>query len=145
MIKIAIVVVAATVLAAVQFDYFQVQRDNLAVSRLRENEVAGYAPAALAPYAGGPVILGIRPEDLYEEPTGPMGGKREAMRVRVQTVEPLGAETLLMLTGGSGEELTARIGRETALRPGAEADLFLDTAEIHLFDPKTTKAIPRTL
>jgi hypothetical protein len=47
MIKIAIVVVAATVLAAVQFDYFQVQRDNLAVSRLRENEVAGYAPESL--------------------------------------------------------------------------------------------------
>ena len=108
-------------------------------------EVTGYAPGALAPYAGQPVTLGIRPEDLYEEPAGPTGGKRTAMRVRIQAVEPLGAETLLMLTSGSGEELTARIGRETALKPGAEADLFLDTAEIHLFDPKTTKAIPRTL
>ena len=67
------------------------------------------------------------------------------MRVRIQAVEPLGAETLLMLSGVSGEEITARIGRDTALRPGREADLFLDTAEIHLFDPKTTKAIPRTL
>ena len=67
------------------------------------------------------------------------------MRVRIQAVEPLGAETLLMLSGVSGEEITARIGRDTALRPGAETDLFLDTAEIHLFDPKTTKVIPRGL
>ena len=105
-------------------------------------EVAGHAPAALGPYAGGPVTLGIRPEDLYEAPAS---GKRAAMRFRIQAVEPLGAETLLMLATGSGEEITARIGRDTALKPGTEAELFLDTAEIHLFDPKTTKAIPRGL
>jgi multiple sugar transport system ATP-binding protein len=108
-------------------------------------EVAGYAPAALAPYAGGPVILGIRPEDLYEESAGPGGGMRAPMRFRIQAVEPLGAETLLMLAAGSGEEITARIGRDTGLRLGEEADLFLDTGAIHLFDPKTTKAIPREL
>jgi multiple sugar transport system ATP-binding protein len=107
--------------------------------------VGGHAVAALAPYAGGTVTLGIRPEDLYEESAGSTGGKRAAMRFRIQAVEPLGAETLLMLTAGSGEEVIARIGRNTALRPGAEADLFLDTAEIHLFDPKSTKAISRTL
>jgi multiple sugar transport system ATP-binding protein len=61
-------------------------------------------------------------------------------------VEPLGAETLLVLTleGGSGD-LVARVGRETRLRAGEHATLLLDTAAIHLFDATTTRIIPRDL
>ena len=62
--------------------------------------------------------------------------------VRVDAVEPLGAETLLMASlDGSNAELIARIGRDTALRRGDRLDLALDTAALHLFDPATTKAI----
>ena len=64
---------------------------------------------------------------------------------RILAVEPLGAETLLMLAvGNSGEEIIARIGRDTMLRHGEEARLFLDRTAIHLFDPATTKAIARS-
>jgi multiple sugar transport system ATP-binding protein len=97
---------------------------------------------SLAHRVGHDVIVGIRPEDLYEIP--PVGGVEEIMRLhaRVVAVEPLGAETLLLVAlDVSNDELIARIGRDTALRTGDRLEIALDTAAIHLFDPATTKAI----
>ncbi|HEY8015559.1 MAG TPA: TOBE domain-containing protein, partial [Dongiaceae bacterium] len=108
-------------------------------------EIPGYSPAALAPYVDGPVTVGLRPEDLYEAPPAPGSDRMQAVMARILAVEPLGAETLLMLAvGNPGGEITARIGRDTMLRQSEEARLFLDKTAIHLFDPVTTKAIPRS-
>jgi multiple sugar transport system ATP-binding protein len=104
--------------------------------------VEGYAPESLARFVNGPVTLGVRPEDLYESGSG--GPHLAPIRARVVTVELLGAETLLILTAETGEEIVARIGRDSASHPGDTADLFLDTTKIHLFDPTTTKVIPRS-
>jgi multiple sugar transport system ATP-binding protein len=106
--------------------------------------VEGYAAEVLARYANRPVTLGIRPEDLYESTSANAAGARlQPISTRINAVEPLGAETLLLLSVGTGEELIARIGRETELRPGQSTALMLDAAAIHLFDPETTNAIPR--
>ena len=98
--------------------------------------------ATLVRYIGRDVTIGVRPEDLYESP--PAGGSVEVARLpaRVVAVEPLGAETLLVVTlDASNEELIARVGRDTGLRNGDRFDIALDTAAIHLFDSATTKAI----
>ena len=64
---------------------------------------------------------------------------------RITAVEPLGAETLLMLSlPGQSPECIARVGRNTAHRRGEEATLFFDAAAMHLFDPQTTMALPRS-
>jgi multiple sugar transport system ATP-binding protein len=86
------------------------------------------------------VIVGVRPEDLYEQ----ANDRREMQRLpaRVNSIETLGAETmLLMAIEGSGEEIVARVGRDTHLSPGAKTDVLLDPAGLHLFDKTTTKAI----
>jgi len=94
---------------------------------------------------GGRVLLGIRPEDIHE--AGPAPGDPRFVPLAgatVTAVEPLGAETLVVLAlPGVAEELIARAGRETSLRPGDAAPFLLDTAAIHLFDPATTRVIPR--
>jgi multiple sugar transport system ATP-binding protein len=98
--------------------------------------------SSLGGHVGSDVIVGVRPEDLYEAvpPGDPVQFAR--LPVRVVAVEPLGAETLLMASlPASDHELIARIGRDTALRRGDRLDLALDTATIHLFDPVTTMAI----
>ncbi|MBI3707025.1 MAG: sn-glycerol-3-phosphate ABC transporter ATP-binding protein UgpC [Proteobacteria bacterium] len=100
------------------------------------------AASSLVRYVGRDVIIGIRPEDLYE--TAPPGGPVPIARspARVVAVEPLGAETLLVVAlDVSSDELIARIGRDTALRNGDRFDIAIDTTAIHLFDPATTKAI----
>jgi multiple sugar transport system ATP-binding protein len=107
--------------------------------------VAGAAIELSGPVAasGTGVILGIRPEDLYELPAPAGLGPIAEISVRVVAVEPLGAETLLVLASIDGaEEFIARVGRQTKLAPGDRAVIGLDTARIHLFDAATAKAIP---
>jgi multiple sugar transport system ATP-binding protein len=93
----------------------------------------------------GEALLGIRPEDIYE--TSPRPGDERLVGVAgasVVAVEPLGAETLLVLSlPGVSEEIIARSGRETKLRAGDCATVELDLAAAHLFDSVTTQVIPR--
>ena len=94
---------------------------------------------------GRTVVLGIRPEDIYETAADVTNAPPTLLEVRVDAVEPLGAETLLLLSlKGSGQELTARVGRTTSLRPGEETRVALDTGALHFFDPITTSAIRRS-
>jgi multiple sugar transport system ATP-binding protein len=119
-------------------------QDGRAIARLATSVVAlpRRAATALDRYVGRDVIVGVRPEDLYE--FAPTGAAVEIARLPacVVAVEPLGAETLLVVAlDASNEELIARIGRDTSLRSGDRIDIALDTAAIHLFDTATTKAI----
>ena len=96
---------------------------------------------ALGMHVGRDVIVGVRPEDMYE--TSPSDGASEIARLhaRIVAVESLGAETLLVMAlDASNEDLIARIGRDTR-RSGDPLEVYLNTAAIHLFDPATTKAI----
>jgi multiple sugar transport system ATP-binding protein len=94
---------------------------------------------------GGEAIIGIRPEDIYEASPRP-GDKRivSLPLATVAAVEPLGAETLivLMFEGVTGE-IIARVGRETKLCVGASATLMVDTDAMQVFNPTTTRAIDR--
>jgi multiple sugar transport system ATP-binding protein len=103
-----------------------------------------WAPGALDAL-GGHALIGIRPEDLYESTPRPGDARIVPLSAAtVAAVEPLGAETLVVLTlEGVTEEIIARVGRETTLRPGDAATLLVDTAAVHVFDTRTTQAIPR--
>jgi multiple sugar transport system ATP-binding protein len=106
--------------------------------------LAGWSGDALGGHRDGGVLLGIRPEDLYETSPRPGDSRLVPVAMRVLAVEPLGAETLLVLAlDGAAEEIIARIGRETRLRPDDRATLLLDAAAIQLFDAATTRVIAR--
>ncbi len=106
---------------------------------------AGPWPAERLRGLGGKALIGIRPEDLYE--ASPRPGDERVVAIpaaKIVGVEPLGAETLLLLSlAGVAEDVMARSGRETLLRPGQSATILLDTAALHLFDAATTRVIPR--
>jgi multiple sugar transport system ATP-binding protein len=121
--------------------------DGQAALRLEETllPLPGWPPQALRPYEGGTLILGVRPEDLYEDAKDMPGGPPFLLDVQVDGIEPLGAETLLILSLGRGGELIARVGRSTGLRAGERARIAVDTGTLHLFDPATGRAIPKSL
>ncbi len=97
---------------------------------------------ALGRHVGHDVIIGVRPEDLYENAPADSPSEVARLPARIVAVESLGAETLLVMAlDASNEELIARIGRDTRLRSGDRLEVYLDTAAIHLFDPATTEAI----
>jgi len=103
-------------------------------------ELPNWPLAAARSHLNQQVMFGIRPEDLYEEPITPM----PRLRVQVRAIEPLGAETILLLSaGGQNHELAARVGRETSFRIGESRDIGFDVAAVHLFAAATGKAIAR--
>ncbi len=127
---------------------------NLLDARVVEQPVGGFAvehgavmlpvpPAyasACAPLKDRPVILGIRPEDIYE---APVPGSSE-IDLHVVAIEALGPETILIAAIPGGGELAARLGRGFAARLGAEQRLHVDVRHLHLFDPETRRAVERT-
>jgi len=99
----------------------------------------GHSPGQIPATLPREVLLGIRPEDIYE---GAPTGSAQAVPAGIIAVEPLGAETLILLTiEGTSEEVTARVGRDSALQPGARTTISLDRSAIQLFDPATTRVI----
>jgi multiple sugar transport system ATP-binding protein len=81
----------------------------------------------------GPVVLGIRPENVHVAggPTRPETGVE--VRVVLDVVEPMGNEIILH---GSvdGAGLTARVPPQELPEPGSEIALVLDVGKLHLFD-----------
>jgi multiple sugar transport system ATP-binding protein len=103
--------------------------------------LAAAAHGALGGWRDRPVILGIRPEDLREERVGP---SMQSVDLQVVAVEALGPEVVLIGSlPGDGAEIAARMGRDFSARVGSTQRVHLDARAIHLFDPATTKAIPR--
>ena len=90
-------------------------------------------------YRDRPIVLGVRPEDLYDLPVA----DGIAVDSRVVAVEALGPETVLVGEIFGGTEISARLGRSFIARVGAPQKLYLDPTQIHLFDPETGLAVPR--
>jgi len=76
------------------------------------------------------VVLGIRPEDLHEEPSPQEGA---TATVTVDVSEPMGAETYLYLTTGA-TSFIARVKPTAIHAPGTSVHLAFTPANLHLFD-----------
>jgi multiple sugar transport system ATP-binding protein len=95
--------------------------------------------AAYAPYLGGQVVLGIRPEHLKPVGGDAAGGSAQ-LKARVRLVEHLGSEALLYLELGE-KQLIARVESDLAFAPGSEVTLGFAIEKVRLFDRQTSKAI----
>ncbi len=81
--------------------------------------------------AGAKVELGLRPEDLRLAPAGAQEG--DGIEGTVAVVEPLGAETILVVDAPDGT-ISARLGPEVRPAPGERVRLVPDGDRLHLFD-----------
>ncbi|MYW00669.1 sn-glycerol-3-phosphate ABC transporter ATP-binding protein UgpC [Streptomyces sp. SID3343] len=123
------------------------------------------ARPALAGYDGRPLILGIRPEDLYDvalETAEPVEGA--VLRARADLVEAMGSEVLVhvrvdappaltedvqelardvgaedQLPGSEAahSEVVARFGPRTRVREGSDVVMRVATDRLHFFDPES--------
>jgi multiple sugar transport system ATP-binding protein len=115
--------------------------------------------------AGREVIVGLRPENFEDAAlVGPQ--EREhgvTFRTTIDVVESMGSDVFVYFahdhdnalavdqlaelaedsgqadTGGSGDTVTARLDSATQVREGQEAELWVDTRAMHVFDPQTGK------
>lgn len=91
-------------------------------------------------YANKEVVLGIRPEDIYDS-----NGKTEldvnsTVEIHVDVAELMGAETIVY-GEVNGEEVVSRIDARTGIETGSTLQLFFDMTNCHFFDANTGERI----
>ena len=97
--------------------------------------------AALTPYIGKSVSLGIRPEHLMERNNaGDLVPPDSYMNVTVDVVELLGNEIFVYLIAGN-QTFTARMDPDIRLQKGEQIQVGSPTDRLHFFDPQTELAI----
>jgi len=96
--------------------------------------------SAYAAWRDREVILGIRPEDIHEHQVRPA---MQPVEVQVVALEALGPEIILVAGLSGATEISARMGASFTAPIGGERRLYIDPADIELFDPETTNAIAR--
>ncbi|CAM3011186.1 sn-glycerol-3-phosphate ABC transporter ATP-binding protein UgpC [Paenibacillus sediminis] len=88
-------------------------------------------------YVGKEVILGVRPEDLHEEPVFLEASPNTIFTANVDVTENLGHEMLLYLSGLGSDTVIARVDGRSTTREGQNAKLAIDMNKIHIFDKET--------
>jgi multiple sugar transport system ATP-binding protein len=112
------------------------------------------------------VIVGIRPEDFEDAALVEDAASRgEVFRTRIDVLEAMGAEYYAHFDVGGGaldsQELAdvaadagtaevpgagtghvvARLPPESRMQEGVDADVFIDAAKLHVFDPQTGRSL----
>ena len=98
------------------------------------------AKGNLDEYVDKEVIMGIRPEDVHDEPRFMELLSDCKVKADVEVTELMGAETFLYLNVQNAS-FTARVEPTSTARPGDNIDIVLDNRKIHLFDPETQTTI----
>jgi len=96
-------------------------------------------PEAWGAFAGRPLALGIRSEDLKlaRKEEGPAGSR---LGMKVALVELLGSATLMTLRRGN-LQLIARLDEQSTIQHGQAVEVMMDMTRAHLFDGKTGIAL----
>lgn len=94
----------------------------------------------LTKYVGGEIVLGLRPEHIYESwQNGRRGGKASVL---VNVVEPMGNEYYVYFNAGDeGDQHVTRLS--TSMKPKVEKtmDLVFDMSRAHYFDRTSENVI----
>ncbi|MDD2227921.1 MAG: sn-glycerol-3-phosphate ABC transporter ATP-binding protein UgpC [Candidatus Cloacimonetes bacterium] len=90
----------------------------------------------LAGYDNKPIIMGIRPEDMYDARFDSMAEFPVGFNSTVDTVEPLGNEYHVILKTAN-HTFTARLDPKELPKMGQKLDITLDMAKAHFFDPES--------
>jgi multiple sugar transport system ATP-binding protein len=99
--------------------------------------------AALRPFAGHDILLGLRPEDFVST-EDVREGEHGVIQATVARAESLGSELLVYFSmngGATSLPLTARLDRRAAVQQGAPTRIGVDLQRLYFFDPKSGAAI----
>lgn len=92
-------------------------------------------------YGKKEVILGIRPEDIHQEPIFLEASPNSIINAHIEVSENLGHEMYLYLEGISDETVIARVDGRSGMVEGTNVKLAIDMNKVHIFDVETEKTI----
>lgn len=91
---------------------------------------------------GENVVLGVRPEDIHDDPAFVASASDSVVDAQVDVVEMMGAETYLYLTiGGFEKNIIARVSSRTTAQVGDKIKIAMDSNRIHLFDKQSEQTL----
>ncbi|MBT2286280.1 sn-glycerol-3-phosphate ABC transporter ATP-binding protein UgpC [Paenibacillus polymyxa] len=88
-------------------------------------------------YIGKEVILGVRPEDIHEEPVFLEASPNSVFSTHVDVTENLGHEMLVYLSGVGNDTTIARVDGRSNTRDGSTVKMAIDMNKVHIFDKET--------
>ena len=91
---------------------------------------------ALDPYQGKPILMGIRPEDIYDARFDSMADFPQRVKTVCDLVEPLGNEYHVVLKSAR-HSFTARFDPKELPKMGQDLEISLNMLKAHFFDPGT--------
>lgn len=91
-------------------------------------------------YIGKDIILGIRPEDIHDEPAFIESSKDTVVNALIEVAELMGAETYLY-SKLAGNDFVARVDSRTDIKNGQSLQLAFNMTKVHFFDPQTEERI----
>ena len=91
-------------------------------------------------YFGKEVVVGIRPESIYDDEAHITAMSDSVVTVHVDNTEMMGAETYLYLLLDK-TQLVARVNRRSTAEIGQDIQVALDANKLHLFDKETEATI----
>ena len=94
----------------------------------------------VAPYAGKEIVLGIRPEDIYDKLFFSDAPPENSFKATCEVIEPLGAEAYLYLNTGKNS-LVAKVDGHDKPAINQDMDLVMDMSKVHFFDKDTDLTI----
>ncbi len=92
----------------------------------------------LAPYKDKEMVLGVRPEHFFPEPVGEFAGEENAMKVRVEVVEPLGDKMDVYMSSPAHPHIVARIDSRAKVSEEEERPIYVAVERVHIFEPGPT-------
>jgi multiple sugar transport system ATP-binding protein len=90
---------------------------------------------------GESILFGVRPEDLYDRHSANSGEMTCSIRVKVEVIEPLGAETHLHLAFGRHSLVAKMDSIQDQFTIDQEIEVVIDIDKTHIFDPVSFKTL----
>ncbi len=121
----------------------QIQADNGKCYFVRESMKLRLLEAThekIQPYHNKKVVLGVRPENIYDRLFAQDASDDFTVKAQVEVVEPTGSEVYLYLKSGAAQFI-ARVPPNDTVRENQDLQVVFDMSRVHLFDADTEKSI----
>jgi multiple sugar transport system ATP-binding protein len=89
-------------------------------------------------FIGKEVVMGIRPEDIHEEPVFLEASPNTVVNAQVEVTENLGHEMFLHLAGLGSNPAIARVDGRSGTKDGMNVKLAFDMNKVHFFDKESS-------
>lgn len=94
----------------------------------------------ISAYEDKEIILGIRPEDIYDKIFAQDARPEFTITATVDVVEPMGSEIYLYLNAGKNS-FVARVSNQDTATVNQDVQVVFDMSKAHFFDPETELSI----